>query len=50
MCQYGEKILERIPGEFSFLHYYDPFQCKKTEIVGLKYAKSIVLKIKKIEE
>ena len=45
MCRYVEKSWKELR-EF-FLHYYDPFQCKKTEIVGLKYAKSMVLKNKK---
>ena len=47
ICVNMWKNLGKNFGEFSFLHYYDPFQCKKTEIVGLKYAKSIVLKNKK---
>ena len=35
-------------GEFSFLHNYDPINCKNTKVEGFNYAKSIVLKNKKI--
>ena len=34
-------------GEFSFLHNYDPINCKNTKVEGFNYAKSIVLKNKK---
>ena len=34
-------------GEFSFLHKYDPINCKNTKIEGFKYAKSLVLENKK---
>jgi KDO2-lipid IV(A) lauroyltransferase len=34
-------------GEFSFLHNYDPINCKNTKVEGFNYAKSVVLKNKK---